>query len=98
MFSKDLEQTISQSYKRARARRHEFMTVEHLFLALLDNPSAVNVLTACGANLEVLRQELKDIIEQTVPVTTSGTRSPRWDSSGCSSAPSTMSSPRARRR
>ncbi|MEM9301268.1 MAG: ATP-dependent Clp protease ATP-binding subunit ClpA [Pseudomonadota bacterium] len=68
MFSKDLEQTISQSYKRARARRHEFMTVEHLFLALLDNPSAVNVLTACGANLEVLRQELKDIIEQTVPV------------------------------
>ncbi len=68
MFSKDLEQTISQSYKRARARRHEFMTVEHLFLALLDNPSAVNVLTACGANLEVLRQELEDIIEQTVPV------------------------------
>ncbi|MDX1570175.1 MAG: ATP-dependent Clp protease ATP-binding subunit ClpA [Xanthomonadales bacterium] len=68
MFSKDLEQTISQSYKRARARRHEFMTVEHLFLALLDNPSAASVLGSCGANVDVLRQELDDIIEQTVPV------------------------------
>jgi ATP-dependent Clp protease ATP-binding subunit ClpA len=68
MFSKDLEVTINQSYKSARAQRHEFMTVEHLFLALLDNPSAANVLGACGANLGVLRQELTDIIEQTVPV------------------------------
>ncbi|MDJ0654251.1 MAG: ATP-dependent Clp protease ATP-binding subunit ClpA [Xanthomonadales bacterium] len=68
MFSKDLEQTISQSYKKARAQRHEFMTVEHLFLALLDNPSASHVLTTCGANLDALRKELADIIEQTVPV------------------------------
>ncbi len=68
MFSKDLEQTISNSYKRARALRHEFMTVEHLFLALLENPSASHVLVTCGANLDTLRQELDDIIEQTVPV------------------------------
>ncbi len=68
MFSKDLEQTISQSYKRARAQRHEFMTVEHLFLALLDNASASHVLLTCGADIDVLRQELQDIIEQTVPV------------------------------
>ena len=68
MFSKDLEQTISQSYKKARAQRHEFMTVEHLFLALLDNPSAVNVLQACGADNDQLRRELTEVIEQTVPV------------------------------
>ncbi len=68
MFSKDLEQTISQSYKRARAQRHEFMTVEHLFLALLENPSAIAVLDACGADREQLQRELTEIIEQTVPV------------------------------
>ena len=68
MFSKDLEVTINLSYKNARGDRHEFMTVEHLFLALLDNPSAVNLLNACGARIETLRQELNDIIEQTVPI------------------------------
>ena len=50
MFSKDLEYTIGQCYKRAREARHEFMTVEHLLLALLDNPSAEAVLKACGAD------------------------------------------------
>lgn len=68
MFSKDLEMTISLSYKEARAKRHEFMTVEHLFLALLDNPSAMHVLKACGAELETLRRELVNVIEETVPV------------------------------
>ena len=68
MFSKDLEVTINLSYKNARGDRHEFMTVEHLLLALLDNPSAVNLLNACGARIETLRQELADIIEQTVPI------------------------------
>ena len=46
MFSKDLEHSIGQCYKRARDARHEFMTVEHLVLALLDNPSAEAVLKA----------------------------------------------------
>ncbi|HDS1316839.1 TPA: hypothetical protein QEK23_004619, partial [Stenotrophomonas maltophilia] len=52
MFSKDLEHTIGQCYKRAREARHEFMTVEHLLLALLDNPSAQAVLKACGADAD----------------------------------------------
>ena len=50
MFSKDLELTIGQCYREARERRHEFMTVEHLLLALLENPSAAAVLRACGAD------------------------------------------------
>jgi ATP-dependent Clp protease ATP-binding subunit ClpA len=68
MFSKDLELTISQSYKEARAKRHEFMTVEHLLLALLDNPSAAQVLKACGADLKALAEETRAVIEETVPV------------------------------
>ncbi|NIJ69903.1 ATP-dependent Clp protease ATP-binding subunit ClpA [Xanthomonas sp. 60] len=66
MFSKDLEHTIGQCYKRAREARHEFMTVEHLLLALLDNPSAQAVLKACGAEPERLRQELGQAIEASV--------------------------------
>ena len=66
MFSKDLEQTIGQCYKRAREARHEFMTVEHLLLALLDNPSAQAVLRACGADADRLRGELEQAIEASV--------------------------------
>ena len=66
MFSKDLEQTIGQCYKRARDARHEFMTVEHLLLALLDNPSAMGVLRACGANLDRLARDLEGAIESSV--------------------------------
>ncbi|WP_058361184.1 ATP-dependent Clp protease ATP-binding subunit ClpA [Xanthomonas translucens] len=66
MFSKDLEQTIGQCYKRAREARHEFMTVEHLLLALLDNPSAQAALKACGADTERLRGELEQAIEASV--------------------------------
>ncbi|MEZ5466879.1 MAG: ATP-dependent Clp protease ATP-binding subunit ClpA [Lysobacterales bacterium] len=68
MFSKDLELTISQSYKEARAKRHEFMTVEHLLLALIENPSAAQVLKACGADLGKLSDETRSIIEETVPM------------------------------
>ena len=46
MFSKDLEYSIGQCYKQAREARHEFMTVEHLLLALLENPAALAVLKA----------------------------------------------------
>ncbi len=66
MFSKDLEQTIGQCYKRAREARHEFMTVEHLLLALLENPSAQAVLKACGADLDRLQQELEQAVETSV--------------------------------
>ncbi len=68
MFSKDLELTISHCYKEAREQRHEFMTVEHLLLALLENPSAIAVLRASGADLVKLGKELKGIIAETVPL------------------------------
>jgi len=68
MFSKDLELTIGQCYKDAREQRHEFMTVEHLLLALLENPSASAVLRACGADGAKLGKDLKNIIVETVPV------------------------------
>ncbi|HEY0635940.1 MAG TPA: ATP-dependent Clp protease ATP-binding subunit ClpA [Gammaproteobacteria bacterium] len=67
MLSKELEFTLNQAFKEARAKRHEFMTVEHLLLALLDNPSAAAVLHACGVNIDRLRVELGEFIEQSVP-------------------------------
>ncbi len=72
MFSKDLELTIGQCYKEARERRHEFMTVEHLLMSLLDNPSAAAVLRACGADLGRLGADLRAIIAETVPVLPAG--------------------------
>jgi ATP-dependent Clp protease ATP-binding subunit ClpA len=68
MFSKDLEFSIGQCYKQARESRHEFMTVEHLLLALLDNPSALAVLRACHSDLGRLSADLRGIIAETVPV------------------------------
>ena len=68
MFSKDLEYTIGQCYKQARESRHEFMTVEHLLLALLDNPSAAGVLRVCGADLGKLAEDLRKVINESVPV------------------------------
>jgi ATP-dependent Clp protease ATP-binding subunit ClpA len=68
MLSKDLEQTLSLAFQQAREKRHEFMTVEHLLLALLDNVIAVAVLTACGANLKTIRSELNVFIDETTPL------------------------------
>ena len=68
MFSKELEVTISQAYQEARSARHEFLTVEHLLLALLDNGSALSVLSACGANIAELETELRKALRDTVPV------------------------------
>ena len=68
MFSKDLEYTIGQCYKQARDSRHEFMTVEHLLLALLENPSAAGVLRVCGADLTKLAEDLRKVIAESVPV------------------------------
>ena len=51
MLSKDLEVTLNQAFKGARLKRHEFMTVEHLLLALIDNEVAAKVLRSCGADL-----------------------------------------------
>ena len=68
MLSKDLELTLNQAFKQAREKRHEFMTVEHLLLALLDNAVAVNVLRACGANVDRLRRELAHFVDETTPL------------------------------
>ena len=68
MFSKDLEYSIGQCYKRAREARHEYMTVEHLLLALLDNPSAEGVLKACTADVPRLRGDLEQAINTSVSV------------------------------
>jgi len=68
MLSKELEQTLNFAFKEARDAHHEFMTVEHLLLALLDNQSAKEALLACGADIEPLRQEIVSFINQTTPL------------------------------
>lgn len=68
MLNKELEFTLSMAFKQAKEKRHEYITVEHLLLALLDNPSAMGVLRACGANLERLRTELGKFISATTPL------------------------------
>jgi len=67
MLDKDLEHSLSQAYKHASWKRHEFMTVEHLLLALLSNQSTAEVLQACGVSLEDLRQPLEKFIDDTTP-------------------------------
>lgn len=67
MLSRELEVTLNLAFKNAREKRHEFMTVEHLLLALLDDASASNVLKACGADISILRQDLIEFIDSTMP-------------------------------
>jgi len=67
MLSRDLEVTLNSAFKRARELRHEYMTVEHLLLGLLDNASAVQVLNACGSDVSKLREELEQFVTQTTP-------------------------------
>lgn len=67
MLNKELEFTLNLAFKEAKEKRHEFMTVEHLLLSLLDNPAAGNVLHACEANIEALRRDLIDFIDETTP-------------------------------
>ena len=68
MLSKDLEVTLNLAFREARAKRHEYMTVEHLLLALLDNDTASKVLRACGANIDELRSELVNFVDETTPL------------------------------
>ncbi len=67
MLNKDLEQTLNNAFRDARENRHEFMTVEHLLLALLDNPAASQALIACSAPTDKLSSELTDFINETTP-------------------------------
>ncbi len=68
MLNKDLEVTLNLAFQQARDARHEYMTVEHLLLALIDNPAAQEALVACGANLDKLRGEVSSFIQQTTPI------------------------------
>ncbi len=68
MLSKHLEQTLNDAFRGARAKRHEFMTVEHLLLALLDNDDAILVLKACGADLGAMRGDLVEFVDATTPL------------------------------
>jgi|TARA_B100001094_G_C18183862_1_gene802536 ATP-dependent Clp protease ATP-binding subunit ClpA len=67
MLSRELEVTLNLAFKTAREKRHEYMTVEHLLLALLDDASAASVLKACGADLVALRDDLTEFIDSTMP-------------------------------
>lgn len=68
MLSKELEETLNTAFRRARDQRFEFMTVEHLMLALIDNVQATEVIRACGGNIDQLREELRHYIERNTPV------------------------------
>ena len=68
MIAHELEMSLHAAFVEARHKRHEFITVEHLLLALLDNPSAQEVLKACSAKVEDLRKSLTEFIEQHTPI------------------------------
>jgi len=67
MLSSELEYCLNEAFQRARAERHEYMTVEHLLLAILDIPKAAEILTACGADLSRLRRDLEEFIDESTP-------------------------------
>ena len=70
MIAQELEVSLHMAFMEARQKRHEFITVEHLLLAMLDNPSAAEVLRACGANTDELRRGLADFITEHTPTVT----------------------------
>ncbi|MDQ3261545.1 MAG: ATP-dependent Clp protease ATP-binding subunit ClpA [Pseudomonadota bacterium] len=67
MIAQELEVSLHMAFVEARQKRHEFVTVEHLLLALLDNPSATEVLRACGVKLDDLRKALAEFVQQHTP-------------------------------
>ncbi|MFH1818115.1 MAG: ATP-dependent Clp protease ATP-binding subunit ClpA [Pseudomonadota bacterium] len=67
MIAQELEVTLHMAFMDARQKRHEFISVEHLLMAMLDNPSAAEVLRACGANIDAMRDQLGKFIEEHTP-------------------------------
>ncbi|NKI96704.1 ATP-dependent Clp protease ATP-binding subunit ClpA [Rhizobacter sp. SG703] len=67
MIAQELEVSLHMAFVEARQQRHEFITVEHLLMALLDNPSAAEVLRACSANIDDLRKSLAQFIKENTP-------------------------------
>ncbi|WP_394752505.1 ATP-dependent Clp protease ATP-binding subunit ClpA [Crenothrix sp.] len=72
MLSKELEITLNMAFKKAYDQRHEFITVEHLLLALTDNSSAEAIMKACGCNIKVLRAQLEQFIDETISLIPEG--------------------------
>ncbi|WP_409526334.1 ATP-dependent Clp protease ATP-binding subunit ClpA [Nitrincola sp. MINF-07-Sa-05] len=68
MLNRELEDTLSAAFRAAREKRHEYMTVEHLLLALLDNREAAEVLLACGVDFDRMRSQLASFIDETTPI------------------------------
>ncbi|SFZ74115.1 ATP-dependent Clp protease ATP-binding subunit ClpA [Chitinimonas taiwanensis] len=68
MIAQELEVSLHTAFMEARQKRHEYITVEHLLLAMLDNQSAAEVLRACGAKIEQLRRELTDFVAEHTPL------------------------------
>src|ERR671914_2909557 len=68
MIAQELEVSLHMAFMEARQKRHEFITVEHLLLALLDNPSASEVLRACAADIDDLRKLLSDFVTEHTPI------------------------------
>ncbi|MCZ6733722.1 MAG: ATP-dependent Clp protease ATP-binding subunit ClpA [Gammaproteobacteria bacterium] len=67
MLSPELEVSLNTAFQSAREKRHEYITVEHLLTALLDNPTAAQVLRACGGDVDELRRNLDEFLEENVP-------------------------------
>ena len=67
MLSRELEQSLNLAIQKARENQHEYITVEHLLYALLDNPPAIQAIQACGGSIEGLRNELDNFFEQYIP-------------------------------
>jgi len=74
MLSKELEASLNAAFRAAYEKRHEFITVEHLLLAMLDNQAALEVLVACGCNLELLAKELTEFLDETTPLIPPGVK------------------------
>ena len=68
MLSRELEQSLNLAIQKARENQHEYITVEHLLYALLDNPPAIQAIQACGGSIEGLRNELDNFFEQYIPL------------------------------
>jgi len=72
VISQELEVSLHMAFVEARSARHEFITVEHLLLALLDNAAAIEVLKACAADMDDLRNSLRKFVADNTPVIPEG--------------------------
>ena len=68
MLDSELEKNLNEAFKLAHSKKHEFVTVEHLFLSILDNNDAIEVLNYCGADIEALQKNLESYIKETTPL------------------------------